>query len=199
MTKQEPEILQNATLNDVQLAGVYFPILVKVAMENGRVTYGELLKLAKEAEANKDDVVVQNAIPVSTGRKLAMVRQFTQRLELPDLTSLVISNTKEECGDAYTKTFNAEDERSKVYEFDWSQVSIDFNIFIETETKNAQPKAKSKPKPAVTNEKAKVMMWQYYKENKKLIPESVVKQREKLIELIMSGCSVEDAFSKLIN
>ncbi|XAZ48667.1 hypothetical protein AAHB44_19630 [Pseudomonas simiae] len=84
-------LYENITLIDVQLASVYYPILVDLAKHKHCLTYSELVDRA-QCE-NPDHPVVQNAIPVSTGRRLDVVRLFTNERGLPDLTSLVISKS----------------------------------------------------------------------------------------------------------
>lgn len=81
----------NITLNDVQLAAAYYPILIDLAKHKHRLTYGELVGKAKVIYPEKG--YVQNAIPVSTGRKLDVVRIFTNERNLPDVTSLIINKS----------------------------------------------------------------------------------------------------------
>lgn len=73
----------------MQLASAYSPILVELVRHKHRLTYSELVEKAKEKYPDKP--VVQNAIAVSTGRKLDVVRIFTSERELLDLTSLIIN------------------------------------------------------------------------------------------------------------
>lgn len=85
----------NITLNDVQLARAYYPILIDLAKHKHCLTYGELVNKAKEMYPDLE--YVKNAIAVSTGRKLDVVRLFTVEENLPDITSLIINQDKGEC------------------------------------------------------------------------------------------------------
>src|SRR3989339_1531435 len=71
----------NITLTDVQLASAYYPILVDLAKHKHCLTYGELVDRAKTEYPDK--AVVRNAIAVSTGRRLDVVRLFTSERDLP--------------------------------------------------------------------------------------------------------------------
>jgi hypothetical protein len=93
------------------------------------LTYSELVEKAKEIHPSKP--AVQNAVAVSTGRKLDVVRAFTDKHELPDLTCPIISNETGGCGIGFTQFFEAFVARERVFAFDWSAVSIDFDGYIQ--------------------------------------------------------------------
>jgi hypothetical protein len=179
---------ENVTLTDVQLASAYYPILIDLARHKHRITYGELVERAKNLYPRKP--VVQKAIPVSTGRRLDVVRIFTSERELPDLTSLVTNKGSGECGTGFTQHFDPEAVREKVFSFDWSGVSTDFDGFLKV-TESA-----IKPRKKVTQQKALELMAEYYKDNRDALPASVRANREVIVELIMEGFSPEEAFSK---
>ena len=140
---------KNITLNDVQLAAAYYPILVDLAAHNQRLTltYGELVDRAKKVYPGK--IYVQNAIPVSTGRKLAVVRMFTSERNLPDVTSLIVNRGDGECGSGFTDHFNPENARSEVYAYDWAEISTEFNIYVEAVEKLATPRKTRKRDGAI--------------------------------------------------
>ena len=181
----------NITLNDIQLAEAYYPILIGLARHKRSLTYGELLDKAKKIYPDKK--YVQNAIPVSTGRKLDVVRIFTIERNLPDVTSLIINQNNGECGKAYTDNFDPTQERMKVYSFDWSNVSTEFDMYIAAVEKNAQTKQLIKRPEALE------IMAKYYSENKKSLPKSIRKNREEIINLLMKGFGPNDAFSIPLN
>jgi hypothetical protein len=89
MRASTDNLYENITLNDVQLAAAYYPLLIDLAKHKHCLTYGELVDQAKETYPDLE--YVQNAIAVSTGRKLDVVRMFTNERELPDVTSLIIN------------------------------------------------------------------------------------------------------------
>ena len=63
------------------------------------MTYSELVAAA--VELHPDNEMVQNAIAVSVGRKLEVIKQFVAERELPDLSSLIISKSSSECGSGF--------------------------------------------------------------------------------------------------
>jgi hypothetical protein len=178
----------NVTLNDVQLASAYFPILVDLARHKHCLTYGELVAKAKEIYPTK--AAVKNAIAVSTGRKLEVVRYFTEERDLPDLTSLIINKGSGECGSGFTKDFDPVTVREQVFEFDWSNVSTDFDGFIKHRKSEVTPRKKMKKPDA-----AKVM-YEFYQKNQSSLSPMIQDGRELILELLMEGFPAEYAFSQ---
>ena len=180
----------NVTLIDVQLASAYYPLLVDVARTRSRVTYGDLVERAKAAYPGNP--VVQRAIAVSTGRRLDVVRQFTRARALPDLTSLVINAGKGECGVGFTRSFDPVAAREEVFAFDWSAVVPEFQGFVKDVERATQPRKRVKEKVALE------IMASHYKGHKAQYPASVREHRELIIELIMEGFPVEQAFAQAL-
>lgn len=188
MVNPTESLYKNITLNDVQLASAYYPILIDLAKHKHCLTYSELIAKAKEMYPDK--VVVQNAIAVSTGRKLDVVRIFTAERELPDLTCLIINKSSGECGIGFTQYFDPIATRDKVFSFDWSAVSSDFDGYIKhTETLIT-------PRKRIKESEARNVMSQFYKQNVQRLPASVREKRELIIELLMEGFSAEEAFTQ---
>jgi hypothetical protein len=176
----------NVTLTDVQLASSYYPILVELAKHKHCLTYGELVDQARAKYPNR--TVVQKAIAVSAGRRLDVVRMFTAGRELPDLTSLVVNKGSGECGTGFTKHFDPQAAREKVFSFDWSTVTLDFDGFVKrTETA-------IKPRKKIKEAKALQLMAAYFQEHKATLPPSIRGHRELIIELIVEGFSEDEAF-----
>lgn len=72
--RDDPKVadpFDQATVTDAHLAGADFPILVEVARTSEYIAYSELVSRAKVK--HPDNPIVQNAIPVSTGRWLEVV------------------------------------------------------------------------------------------------------------------------------
>ncbi|MBA1431047.1 hypothetical protein IFT37_09080 [Pseudomonas fluorescens] len=180
-------LYENVTLIDVQLASVYYPILVDLAKHKHCLTYTELVDRAKHE--HPDSEVVQNAIPVSTGRRLDVVRLFTDERELPDLTSLVISKSTGECGSFFTRHFDPMAAREQVFSYDWNTATTDFAGFVEVTESAVKPRKKVK-KP-----QARERMAAYYQANKAGLPLNVSEYREAIIELIMEGFPDQQAYS----
>jgi hypothetical protein len=182
---------KNITLNDIQLAAAYYPILIDLAKNKHMLSYSDLVERAKLNYPDKE--YVQNAIAVSTGRKLDVVRIFTQERNLPDVTCLIINKNKGECGTGFTDHFDPEQARKIVYLFDWRNVENDFVIYIESVEKQITPR------PRISKDQAKNIMSIYYKENKNSLPLSIKKYREKIIELLMEGSQPEKVFEEIVD
>lgn len=178
----------NITLIDVQLASAYYPILVDLAKHKHCLTYGELVDRAKTEYP--DRTVVQKAIAVSTGRRLDVVRMFTEERELPDLTSLVINKGLGECGSGFTDHFDPVAAREKVFAFDWSAVSLDFDGFVKKSEKAVVPRKK------VKEPKARELMATHYQIHRDSLPTSIRQHRELIVELIMEGFTPDEAFAQ---
>jgi hypothetical protein len=188
MVDPTESLYKNITLNDVQLASAYYPILIDLAKHKQCCSYSELVARAKEIYLDK--VEVQRAIPVSTGRKLDVVRIFTAERELPDLTCLIINKGSGECGVGFTQYFDPVASREKVFDFDWSTVETEFDGYIKHTVTVITPRKK------ITESKAREIMAAYYKQNMDRLPESVREKREFIIELLVEGFSAEEAFTQ---
>jgi len=180
----------NVTLTDVQLASAYYPILVDLARHKHCLTYGELVERAKQEYPDRS--VVQKAIAVSTGRRLDVVRAFTEDRGLPDLSALVINKGTGECGVGFTKSFDPVATREQVFAYDWSNVSVDFDGFIKV------TEAEIAPRKRVKESKALEMMAAYYRTHKDSLPRNVREHRELIIELIMEGFAPDQAFAQAL-
>ena len=191
MTDASESLYKNITLNDVQLAAAYYPILIDLAKHKHCLTYGELVEKVQKMYPDKE--YVKNAIAVSTGRKLDVVRIFTSERSLPDVTSLIINKNQGEYGTGFTDHFNPEEARKEVYSYDWSEVSSDFDLYIEAVGKQATPRKRKKRAEALT------IMSEHYKENKEIYPASIKDKREEIIILLMEGFSPEESFNQVLN
>lgn len=187
MTTIQP-IYDRVTLIDVQLASAYYPILVDLAKHKHCLTYGELVEQAKKKYPDRP--VVQKAIAVSTGRRLDVVRMFTSERDLPDLSALIISKTTGECGSGFTSSFDPVAARDTVFGFDWSEVSTDFDGFVNHAEKAIKPRKK------ITETAALNLMHQYFQSHKSTLPASIREQRELIVELIMEGFDPSYAFEQ---
>lgn len=181
----------NITLIDVQLASAYYPLLVELAKHKHCLTYSELVELAKKRYPDKP--VVQNAIAVSTGRRLDIVRLFTSERDLPDLSSLIINKSTGECGIGFTKHFNPIKARELVFSFDWSNVTMDFDGFILHTEKSITPRKK------ISHAQASQLMASHYMKFKDQLPSTVKNHRDLIIKLISEGYSADEAFEQAIS
>ncbi len=188
MVDPTESLYKNITLNDVQLASAYYPILIELAKHKQLLTYGELVTKAKEIFPERAEV--QGAIAVSTGRKLDVVRIFTAERELPDLTCLIVNRDSGECGVGFTQYFDPVATRETVFRFDWSAVKTEFDGFIKHTQTVITPRKK------VKESEARAMMAAYYTKNREHLPPSVSTKRKLIIELLVKGFSEEEAFSQ---
>jgi hypothetical protein len=184
-------LYKNITLTDIQLAAAYYPILIDLAKHKQCLPYGELVEKAKKIYPS--NTTVKNAIAVSTGRRLDVVRLFTNERELPDLTSLIVNKNSGECGIGFTQHFDPVSKREEVYSYEWSGVSPEFDIYIQNVQKEITPRKKVSKKAALK------LMSRYYKENKKNLPDNIVEKREFLIEMLMEGFSDIEVFELAVN
>lgn len=183
-------LYKNITLNDLQLAAAYYPILVELAKNKHCLTYGELVDQAKEKYPELD--YVQNAIAVSTGRKLDVVRLFTSERDLPDVTSLIINKGRGECGSGFTVHFDPELAREKVYSFNWVGVTTEFDVYIDTAERKVAPRKRR------TRAESLKLVSAFYKANKNSYPTSIKNLREEIIILLMEGFSEKEAFDQVV-
>ncbi len=131
---------------------------------------------------------VQNAIPVSLGRRLDVVRLFLNRETLPDLTVLVVNAGTGEVGSAFGA--NPDTVRAEVAAFDWSTVAEEFDLHISGLLKGIEATKRQK----VTRDTAKQMMAAYASEHRATLPKDIGKKRETIIDMICAGHSAADAF-----
>ena len=186
------------TLIDLVLAAAYYPILIDIAMIKDRIEYGKLVLRAKEENPKNDDI--QNAIAVNTGRRLDVVRVFTDERDFPDLTSLVVNKSTGECSAAYLKFFDPVAERDKVYKFDWNSKAHDFSDFLvnsreKVSLKKVSQKKRVTGKLKITEAAAINMVVDYYRANKELFKECGADERDAMAKMIMNGSSLDEAFN----
>jgi hypothetical protein len=96
------------TETDVALAIAYYPMLVEISARQEMITFDQFVQNAK-ARYPKDQSV-QNAIPVSTGRRFEFVRIFTELNEFPDLSAWVVNKAGKNSA-AYSADYDPEAER----------------------------------------------------------------------------------------
>lgn len=185
---------RNLTLTDVKLASIYYPILLDLAKHKHCLTYGELI--AKAKELHPDDPFIKSAVPVATGRRLDVVRDFTEKHGYPDLTSLIINKVKGECGDGFSEYYDPVKVREAVFANDWSTATTDFDGFTTHLAKKVTEKSKKRPK--ITKEAAKDLRYRFYKEHETTLPPTIQKKCDLIDRLIMDGIAVEDAFSQAL-
>lgn len=197
------------TYTDWRLAKAYYPILLELAMKDGSRTcsYGELIAKAKKMYPDVPEV--HRAIPLRTGRVLGVVRKYTKALDPkhPDLACLVVNAVTKECGKAYTRHFDPVKERKDVKDYkDWGGKLAAFDGFADREPAKQVTKAKrtktagnttSNPSEAKRHA-ANTAVWDYYKLNKANLPPRFNPDRNFIVDLILKGVAVEEAFNRAV-
>jgi hypothetical protein len=196
MTIEKEVTQERVTEIDLILAEAYFKVLVEIAKSGTTIFYGELVQKAKTAFP--DNATIQrSALATNAGRRLNVVRMFTIAQGLPDLSSLVINQSSNECGEGFLKSFDPEKIRSDVFSYNWESVDTGFADYV-LETKQAINllRTKEKKKKTIKLEDAVQMMSDHYKLNKGKYPKNIRENRDQIIKLIIEGIDVEDAFNQ---
>ena len=191
----------NRTAFDVVLSRIYLPILIQVAKKQQIITYGELVQTSKELHPDND--YVQRGIPTTAGRRLNVLREILTGHSLPDLSSLVVSASTGDVGEAYhLNQTQLKKERDQVYATDWDShlgtiddqwVKYPYEEIDFTEIKKKEPK----PKPP-SREELKKINSDYWKENHKLFPKWLRGKREEILDLLYQGYTVEECYKTVI-
>jgi hypothetical protein len=197
------------TYTDWLQARAFFPILVRRVLYGSaveRYTYSKLIGEAKKE--NPDVPELQRMLPRHARRGLGTMRKNSRKLGYPDLSCLVVNAITKECGSGYTNFFDAESARGKVnIGMDWATVLTNFDGFAEFEPKkkgrkialaDGEPKASRKPSEALRNI-ATQKMSKYFYANRSVLPVTITAKRDLIINAIIKGASVEDAFTAAIN
>jgi hypothetical protein len=180
------------TAIDYELAVAYFPVLVELAAAKSRTSYSGLVELAKAKYLDND--TVQNAIAVSTGRRLDIVRDFTNAQRLPDLSSIVVNKQTGECGIGFTRSFDPIAVRAEVYAHDWTRVKLEFDGYVAENKKSLTPTKKRR----ISYDEAGKLMFDYYFKHKAKLPPKIKEHREAILALLIEGLEVEDAFAEAL-
>lgn len=119
----------NITLTDIQLATVYYDVLIDLAMYKLCLTYGELVERAKRLYPDRP--FVQKALASSAGRRLDVVRNFTSECGLPNLTSLILNKSSGGKVIGLTRHADLKKTIEEVFAFDWTSVNMNFAGFVK--------------------------------------------------------------------
>lgn len=179
------------TTTDLELALAYYTILVEQARMRELITYGQLVERAQSAFPG--NAAVQQAIPISVGRRLDFVRDFTNQRNLPDLSSLVVSKSTGECGIGFTRSFDPVAARESVFAFDWQSVSTEFTGAVSVAARKV-----TMPRKRISEEKARRLMSEYFMLHRADLPAEVRTHRESILRLIMDGVEPSEAFARTV-
>ncbi|QPN45508.1 hypothetical protein I5S86_01020 [Priestia aryabhattai] len=173
------------TLLDVQLARLLYPQLIELATAGQVLTYGQLIERAKARYP--DDQRVANLIPVRMGRILWVIYDFVEERQLPRLTLIIVSAEDQYPGSAMWR-HDCHAEQQRCFDFDWSIVDQEFDMYGQRSEKAVTPLRR------LPREQAKQLMAAHYRDPAYVYPSGIRALREAIIENIMNGLSVEEAF-----
>jgi len=192
---------RKVTETDAALAIAYYPLLVGLATRRRTITFKDFVEVAKTTYP--DNPAVQNAIPVSTGRRLEFVRVFTAQKGLPDLSAWVTGQNGNNSA-AYEGDFDPVEERRRSAEEDWSEHQAAWEAHAAELRKLAK---KIKPR---SEREALSLMAKFAKAmrpqieaaipNPQKLPyvKLVMPYRETILEDMMSGLDPEDVFENIL-
>jgi hypothetical protein len=195
MIEQIIEANPDRTLLDIELAKIYFEILLELARdEPGQtITYGNLVKKAKLQ--HPDNEFLEAAIATNIGRRLDAVRQFTRTKQLPDLTALAVNQTTGDTGIGFKRAFDGEAVRHEISKFNWGSVRVSFDDFISKEilAVHAREEKRKRPKK-ISESEARDILWKLYTNRKGDCSDGeLIRHKETIIKLIMQGVPPDNA------
>jgi hypothetical protein len=189
------------TPTDAVLAKCYYPMLCELAKQKKEMTFKEFVDAAKERYPNVEEV--QNAIPVSTGRRFEYVRTYTTQYDLPDLSAWVVSQAGTNSDD-YEADFDPQAERDASSKINWDDYEGHWSEFVEQLTKLTIKIKRRK------RDEARKIMAKYAKELRAKIEAHIPNPKklkyatlvtpfaDPIIESLMEGNEVEVAFDNVI-
>lgn len=192
---------KQVTETDAALAIAYYPLLVGLATQGRMITFRDFVDLAKATDP--DDPAVQNAIPVSTGRRLEFVRIFTALQNLPDLSAWVTAQNGENSS-TFERDFDPVKERKESAEVDWSLYQAAWDAHAVVLRKKAQ---KLKPRRLA---EASTMLAKIAHEMRPRIEAAIPNPgklpygqlvgpyRETILQDLMSGLDPQDVFKNVL-
>jgi T5orf172 domain len=186
----------NHTELDLIVAELMFPILVELAPTGNTIGYKEI---AEQIKAKNTDVAeIVNITQRHIGRKLGTIWEFTKSQGCPHIGALVVSKGDGECGSGIASiVIDLPKEREKVKLFNWSSVSLGFNLYISKAKIHKQEREVKKIKRS--RDEAKNCFFAYWNEIKDEAPVSrneAIEMKEKILQLVEDGASPEEAFSQ---
>jgi hypothetical protein len=187
---------QNLTSTDLELAAAYYPILVELAQQRRCLSYGELLSEAQRRYP--DQPVVQRAIPVSTGRRLDVIRLFCAEHNIPNLSALILNKERREAGSGIDQPVDPKDAVDPketceaIFAYDWSELTLEFDDYLTLRRRAPTPRKK------VSAATARTLMAEHYAVHKMSLPKDVVRHREVILGLIEKGGTAAEAFEQAL-
>jgi hypothetical protein len=181
---------QNFTSTDLELAAAYYPILVELAQQRRCLSYGELLSEAQRRFPDRP--VVQRAIPVSTGRRLDVIRVFAAERNIPNLSALILNKERRESGSGADDQADSKEISEAIFAYDWQELTAEFDSYCTLRRRAPAPRKK------VSAATARTLMAEHYAVHKMSLPKDVVRHRELILGLIEKGGTAAEAFEQAL-
>ncbi|BBD02256.1 MULTISPECIES: hypothetical protein [Sphingobium] len=173
------------TKTDVELAILFYPMLVELAQHGVTDNYENIADTARRLHPDND--YVSRCHHRSVGRRLDVIRrEFTEPRHLPVLAALGVNKASKRPGFAFEGDF--ETLCAQAYAFDWSSVEDAFQEQAEIWKKMIAPRVKRTEKEAIQ------MMWDYAKVHGTAFDKQVSQCRDDIIALIRQGEEPDDAY-----
>lgn len=185
------------TPTDVKLAECYYPLLVEVQKSGNVITFKDFVALAKDRYPDVEEV--QNAIPVSTGRRFEFIRIYTIEKQLPDLSAWVVGQSGTN-SPTYQADFDPEEQREATKNINWDDYKGEWNEYVQTLSQLSVKVRRRKPADAIK------LMGQHFATIKDRIPNpknlpllEITKHfRASVLEGLMEGKDVDDVFNDVV-
>lgn len=190
--------MSERTLLDIELAKLYFEVLVTLAKTSPEktITYGDLVKETRSQFANNP--IVQSAIATNIGRRLDALREFTSSHQLPDLSALAVNQDTGDNGVGFKRSFDGDFVRQQIAAFDWNAVRVGFDDFITHEKHAFQLRQEKKKRPKKISEtEAREIWWNFAKGRKAETSQVTLDLKEKIIQLITNNVSPQEAMQQV--
>lgn len=182
--------LKTITDLDLELASAFYPVLVEKAGDVKKLSYNDLKRAAESKFPTLADEI-NRCTDQAVGRRLEVIRLFTEDKGYPDLSCLVVNRQTGECGIGFDG--DPDEERSKVAAHDWSTVE-EFTARVKS---IAQSMAR-KYAPRLSEAEAIAIMSDHARlvGHHKIVP---MAQRNQIIELIRSNVGAAEAFARVLS
>ncbi len=180
-----------AVLNqyDYKLAGTYFSILVQFANARQTIAFCELVNLAKLKYGKKPEL--QKALNCATNRPIYIIRSYCELYELPDITQIVDAEYAEN-----SSVTQANYPLESAFNYSWGLAARRFEQYLL-----AKSHALSDPKKLeklLDEETALRLMKEFYEQHRDVLPDDIGQHRDKILEQLIRGKPVSDAYQEMM-
>lgn len=178
-----------AVLNqyDYQLAGTYFSILVQFANARQTIAFCELVNLAKLKFGKKPEL--QKALNCATNRPIYIISNYCELYDLPDISSIVDADYVEN-----TSRVSNNYLLESVFNFSWGITTKRFEQYLLAKQHVCSDPRKLEKQ--IDEEIALKMMNDFYEQHKDVLPDDIVQHQDQILEQLIRGKPVSDAYQE---